>query len=174
MHSRAILLLSALALVLLIIFGSVLLHRTVASAATEAPASERPVPHPAAALAAQTGTPVTADRVAPPPPAPPTGAGTRATADTLQWLLTRVHVLFEPYSADVTNEMIPYLADLITVLNQRDDLHYRLHIYEPDATLARRRAQTLDDVLRLNVLTPARLEITGQEGSHGTHVDVTS
>jgi hypothetical protein len=97
-----------------------------------------------------------------------------ALSDTLQWLLTRVHVLFEPYSADVNAEMIPYLADIITVVNQRDNLLYRLEIYEPDVVLARRRAQTLNDVLRLNVLEPAALQITGQEGSHTILVHVTS
>lgn len=175
MHSRTIAALTIIAQVVLILAGSMLLQQTDARAtvgpAEHAPARAADAPLPRLALPAAVGAAPAAN--------PGTGSGaanaaTQAAADSLQWLLTRIHVLFEPYSAEVTNEMIPYLADVITLINQRDDFQYRLEVNEPDAELARQRARTLNDVLRLNVLQPANLQITGAEGLHGVRAYVTS
>jgi hypothetical protein len=93
-------------------------------------------------------------------------------ADTLRRLLTRVHVLFDAGSSQINDGMIPYLAQIITLVNQQDDVVYLFDIFEPDAELARHRAQVLNEVLRLNVLNPAGLRISGHEGSHGVRVNV--
>lgn len=171
MHSRTIAVATLAALAVLIVVGSLALQLATATAATgpadvaEAAAAFRPAG--ATPPAAAPATRVTAETAA---AVEAEALPREAVADSLQWLLTRIHVLFEPYSADINSEMIPYLADIITVVNQRDDLFYRLEIYEPDAELARRRAQALSDVLRLNVVEPGSIQITGAEGSHATRV----
>ena len=68
--------------------------------------------------------------------------------------------------------MIPYLAEIISTVNQNEELVFRIEISEPDAALARRRAQTLNDVLRLNVLNPSKLRIVGNQGPHSARVYV--
>lgn len=95
-----------------------------------------------------------------------------ATADTLEKLLRRVHMNFEPEGAGVRTEMIPFLADMISVINQHEHLVFRIVIVEPDAWLAERRVETLNDVLRLNVLTPANVHITGRQGYREALVEV--
>ena len=166
MQSRAILLLGVFALVCLVVFGSLALHLTTAVArppsaddaygAPTLPHSQNPFE----------------SRPVEPEAAAPVSAMEAAAADTLEMLLSRVHDLFEYDDAGVSNAMIPHLAGMITIVNQNEELVYRLEISEPDGSLARRRAQTLNDVLRLNVLQPSNLRIIGKEGSHSAGVYV--
>lgn len=178
MHSRAVLFLSLFTFAGLVVVGSIALHLTSASAATE-DGVERS--HAEDDIDAASGTNLAffrdtsrsgasdADEVS-----TDLSARERSSADSLETLLRRVHVMFEPEGAGVSNAMIPYLAEMITIINQHDHLVYRIEILEPDAALARRRAQTLNDVLRLNVLEPSHLRIVGRQGLHAALVDVSA
>ena len=168
MQSRAILLLGVFALVCLVVFGSLALHLTSAVARPPYPED---APGSTPASRPRSINPFES-RTETPEPAEPVSATEMATADTLEILLRRVQELFEYDDAGVSNAMIPHLAEMITIVNQNEELVYRLEITEPDGSLARRRAQTLNDVLRLNVLQPSNLRIIGKEGSHAAGVYV--
>lgn len=166
MHSRTIATIVASLLVGLIACGSVAIHLTLSAAmALPAPADvppgfTRPAPDTAltAVLPAFTTPPAQASRPHPP------------TVDSLRQLLAHAHARFAPHSAEVTNEMIPLLARIIQVLNARSSLVVHMEITDPDAALARARARTINEVLRLNVTNPGNLHLTGLEGSPGTRV----
>jgi hypothetical protein len=188
MHSRAIVILSLFALACVIVMGSIAIRFTSASA------SGKSVSETAEGLQQATDESASAlstnpdlddvDPASPNPSPDNVGFGRRgmaqvdltpreiASADTLEILLGRVHRLFDPHDFSVSNEMIPYLAEMITVINQYDHLAYRVEIVDPDAVLAQQRAQTLNEVLRLNVLEPSKLEIVGRSGAHAALVDV--
>lgn len=188
MHSRAIVILSLFALACVIVMGSIAIRFTSASASGEAASEtaeglQQAADDSTTALSADLGF---TDEDPAPPNASPGNVrfGDRgmaqveltprelASADTLEILLGRVHRLFDPRDFGVSNDMIPYLAEMITVINQYDHLAYRVEIVEPDVVLAQQRAQTLNEVLRLNVLEPSKLEIVGRSGAHAALVDV--
>lgn len=180
MSSRAILILTLFSLACLVTTGSLVLQLSSAHAGTE-PADEAEASSPfdnLSILPEKDGTTGTELRDAGAETAAATssevGAEDLVIGDSLEVLLRRVHVMFEPDGSGVSNSMIPYLADMITLMNQHDHLIYRVEIVEPDASLARRRAQTLNDVLRLNILEPSKLRILGREGSHAARVTVSA
>ena len=168
MHSRAILLLCLLSLGFLIVVGSVAMHLTAAvaqgpadlgrSVTTEPRPGEVPESTQVPASAESTARPLTAPEL--------------ALAHSLELLMQRIYELFEYGGSGVSNAMIPYLAEMISTINQNEELVYRIEISEPDAALARRRAQTLNDVLRLNVLHPSKLRIVGIQGPESARVYV--
>lgn len=174
MPSRYIVALSLVALSALVILGGLAIHLSASHAAAETDWD------PSTASASAAGVPAPLHIYPPegsveaPEPLPGEGMRTTAAADTLRRLLTRVHVLFDFGSSEINDRMIPYLAQIITLVNQHDDVVYLLDIFEPDAGLARQRAQVLNEVLRLNVLNPSGLRISGQEGSHGVRVNVST
>lgn len=185
MQSRVVLVLSLFALAFVIVLGSLALHFTsdTASASTEAASEDQgqPSPYRAGDEAASRASNLDEFRDTMAPNQPPPDAANveltleeRQNADSLATLLRKVHQGFDPEGAVVNNAMIPYLAEMITVVNQHDHLHYLIEIVEPDGALARRRAQTLNDVLRLNVLQPSKLHIVGRQGAHAAHVDVSA
>ncbi len=175
MHSRAILFLSLFALVCLALAGSIALHLTSASASANDAASDLALQSPSGSpnleFFRDTSEPGSVDAGV---SVAELSAAEQSSADSLQTLLRQVHIMFEPESASVSNVMIPYIAEMITVINQHDHLVYRIELLEPDAALARRRAQTLNDVLRLNVLDPSKLRIVGRQGLHAALVDVSA
>jgi len=191
MHSRAIVLLSLFALACVIVAGSIAFRFTTASASADdtivssrAERIDRPGNDPQLSASADHATSRVGSgnsndsaatdnrRISGVLPVELT-ARELATADTLETMLGQVHRLFGSEGSVVSNAMIPHLAEMITVINQYEHLLYLVEIVEPDAVLAQERAQTLNDVLRLNVLEPSQLQIIGRAGSYGTHVDVT-
>lgn len=183
MHSRAVLLLSVLALACLVVIGTITLHLTSASASTDGKANDRRGRTLSDVENAVSGSETSSlgfFRNPEDAPASESAAAVvlshaeLASVDSVRALLREVHVKFEPEGSGVSNAMIPYLAEMITVINQHAHLVYRIEIHEPDAALARRRAQTLNDVLRLNVLEPSKLRIVGRQGLHSTQVDVSA
>lgn len=180
MESRAILILSLFGLACIIVTGSMAIRLTSASASTNEPDStqtaadtqEEPVRR-SHATASSVGpfqdetlerdVPMTSVYLTP---------RELATADTLEMLLRRVHLLFEPEGSGVRTAMIPHLAEMITIINQHEHLIYQVEIVEPDAALAQRRVETLNDVLRLNVLEPSNLRIVGRQGYRAALVKV--
>lgn len=188
MHSRAIVILSLFALACVIVMGSIAIRFTSASASGRAASNtaeglQQAADESASALSANPDLD-DMDTASQNPSPDNVEFGRRglaqveltprelASADTLEYLLGRVHRLFDPHDFGVSNEMIPYLAEMITVINQYDHLAYRVEIVDPDAVLAQQRAQTLNEVLRLNVLEPSKLEIVGRSGAHAALVDV--
>lgn len=180
MHSRAVLFVSLFAFAFLVVVGSVALRLSSASASTGEAAEERAVRSPeesdgASGVSSNLAFFRDTSRS-------DTSGGNNSkltaleasSADSLEILLRQVHLMFEPEGSGVSNAMIPYLAEMITVINQFDHLVYRIDILEPDASLARRRAQTLNDVLRLNVLEPSKLRIVGRQGLHAALVEVST
>ena len=168
MHSRAILLLCLFSLGCLVIVGSVALHLT--SAIAQGPTSlGRSVSAHAMSDSKHASNlpPAVTDSAARPLTAPEL-----ALAQSLEVLIERAYELFEYGGSGVSNAMIPYLAEMISTVNQNEELVYRIEISEPDAALARRRAQTLSDVLRLNVLHPSKLRIVGNQGPESARVYV--
>lgn len=182
MHSRIIAFLTILSFSCLIIAGSIVIHISLASAANPGTATSPRASEFAQSLQDEQSetTPLffsdapAENPEAAAPPMPSVSEEHIAQADSLQRLLTKVHVLFHPSSAEINDAMIPFLANIITYINQVDEITYRIDLYEPEVVLSRRRAQTLSDVLRLNVLTPSCLIIAGHEGSHGVRVSVST
>ena len=186
MHSRAVLFISVFVLAGLLIVGSVAIHLTAASASPNSPMPPGTMDSRTESASGETsgnaslassGRSIAVDS----PRTDVIGANDeerqlsareRSTADSLEVLLRQVHSMFEPEGADVSNAMIPFLAEMIMVVNQSDRLLYSIEIVEPDAALARRRAETLNDVFRLNVLQPSKLRIFGRQGRHGALVEV--
>lgn len=180
MHSRAVLFISLFAFAFLVVIGSVALRLTSASAATGEAVADHAGSLPEGTDAAGgASSNLSFFRDTSRSDASGDGNSTLTTleassADSLEILLRQVHVMFEPEGSGVSNAMIPYLAEMITIINQFDHLVYRIDIVEPDASLARRRAQTLNDVLRLNVLEPSKLRIVGRQGLHAALVEVSA
>lgn len=182
MQSRAILILSAFGLACVIVAGSMAIRLTSASASTSASdvAEEEPYEdaeqyRDAPPTASVDGVllldePTDFDRsTAAPADLSPRDA---AAADTLEKLLRRVHMHFEPEGAGVSTAMIPHLAEMISVINQHEHLVYRIAIVDPDPALAERRVETLKDVLRLNVRVPAGVQIEGRQGYREALIEV--
>lgn len=166
MHSRSILIAGVFALVCLLVAGSLALHLTAAHAGGQGVSAST-----AAEPRERTDGPLRAA------PAPARGgvADRQMPFETrLQFLLESVHVSFERTDAGVNDVMIPYLADMITLINQHDEFVYRIEITDPDAALARRRAQTLNDVLRMNVVRPSGLHIAGSPGPPAARLHVSA
>ena len=182
MNSRAVLFISLFAFAFLVVIGSVALRLTSASAATaEAASGSGGAVHASEGSDADEGASSNLAFFRDTSRSDASGGGnstlTRleaSSADSLEILLRQVHLMFEPEGSGVSNAMIPYLAEMITIINQFDHLVYRIDILEPDASLARRRAQTLNDVLRLNVLEPSKLRIVGRQGLHAALVEVSA
>lgn len=175
MHSRAVLFLSLFAFAGLVVAGSIALHLTSASAAAgEGVVNSRSGDNIDAASDSSSNPAFFGDPYRPgiPEAATELSARERSSADSLETLLRQVHVMFEPEGAGVSNAMIPFLAEMITIINQHDHLLYRIEIHEPDAALAQARVQTLNDVLRLNVSEPSNLLILGQQGLRAAFVEV--
>lgn len=180
MHSRAIVILSLFALACIIVIGSVAIRFTSASASSDGPTADVPEmrqeePHATPAQRLSDGG--LSDAVRKHPDALPGSTSGNlspreiASADTLEMLLQRVHGMFEPQGSEVRSAMIPYLAEMITIVNQYEDVVYRVEILDRDVGLAQSRARTLSDVLRLNVVDPSKLQIAGREGSRAVRVD---
>lgn len=190
MHSRAIVILSLFALACVIVAGSLAIRFTTASASVDRSTTSvraeradgsrgndrrlRP-----ADLASSGGEPMNAESLPDDRDLRATRAASaelsareRASADTLEAMLGRVHRLFGNAGSVVSDDMIPHLAEMITVINQYDHLVYRVEIVERDVVLAEERARTLNDVLRLNVLEPSQLQIIGRAGLPASRVDV--
>ena len=172
MHSRAVLLVSLFAVACLIIVGSIALHLSTASAAMDGGVTNRnPVPTRSTQNATSAGAAdltsrrtATADSAVAAPAESMLSIAERATVDSLQALLFLVHSNFDEEESTVNNSMIPHLAQMITMINQHDRLAFRIEIAEPDPSLAQDRAQTLNNVLRLNVMEPSKLHIESRLG----------
>jgi hypothetical protein len=169
MHSRAILLLTLFSFGCLLVIGSIALQLTSASAQgpvgltrSIADQKKKKDKEPSSTL----------PKTAPDSTERPLSAMERALAGSLDLLMKRTYDQFEYGDAGVSDAMIPYLAEIISTVNQNEELVFRIEISEPDAALARRRAQTLNDVLRLNVLNPSKLRIVGNQGPHLARVYV--
>ena len=173
MHSRAVLLVSLFAVACLIIVGSIALHLSTATAATEdgvtnrnsLPArSTQNAPSAKLAKTSSFGKSAAADSMVAGAAEATMSLAERTAVDSLQALLYVVHSNFDVESSTVNNSMIPHLAQMITMINQHDRLAYRIEIVEPDPSLAQDRAQTLNNVLRLNVMEPSKVSIESRQG----------
>ncbi len=180
MHSRAIVILSLFALACIIVVGSIGIRFTSASASSDGPTADVSAMHQEEPNASPSGRLLDggfSDAVREHPNALPGRATSNltprdiASADTLEMLLQRVHGMFEPQGSEVRSAMIPYLAEMIAIVNQYEDVIYRVEILDRDVGLAQSRARTLNDVLRLNVVDPSKLQIAGREGSRAVRVD---
>lgn len=183
MHSRAILILSVFGLACVIVAGSMAIRLTSASASTGAPdetATEAELQRQPIREVESEGTEFefirreSTDVVASPEEPVELSPQDAATADKLEELLRQVHMNFEPDGAGVRTEMISYLADMISIINQHEHLVYRIVIVEPDAELAALRVETLNDVLKLNVLVPGNVHISGRQGYRDARVLVSA
>lgn len=157
MRSWIVLASTGLALLIVISSGFVMLQRTQPS--VEVRSSDRiPIPEPNTPLPGRlqpTHTSASEDSVV---------ASLAPSRDSLQTLFTHLQQQFRTDSGNVEPHMISSIQRLVSVVNSVQDTVFVVDLFESSGELARSRATSLGNMLRLHGLRTGALRITGYPG----------